>query len=57
MDDTIYGSELSGEKYIIYEVKHTAKEIQKAYADIFPCLIHCLINKNRKRRTRCDKFK
>lgn len=38
MDDSICESELSGGKYLIYEVKHTAEDIQKAYADIFPAL-------------------
>jgi DNA gyrase inhibitor GyrI len=38
MDDSIYEGELSGGKYLIYEVKHTAEDIQKAYADIFPSL-------------------
>lgn len=38
MDDSIYEGELSGGKYLIYEVKHTAEDIQKAYADIFPFL-------------------
>lgn len=38
MDDTVRESEISGGKYIIYEVKHTAEEIQKAYTDIFPHL-------------------
>ena len=31
-------SELSGGKYLIYEVKHTAEDIQKAYAEIFPSI-------------------
>ena len=38
MDDSIYESELSGGKYLIYEVKHTAEDIQKAYTDIFKSL-------------------
>lgn len=38
LDDSICESELSGGKYLIYEVKHTAEDIQKAYADIFPAL-------------------
>ncbi|WP_273127113.1 AraC family transcriptional regulator [Bacillus weihaiensis] len=38
MDDSIYVGELSGGKYLIYEVKHTAEDIQKAYADIFPSI-------------------
>lgn len=38
LDDTICESELSGGRYLIYEVKHTAEEIQKAYAEIFPQL-------------------
>jgi DNA gyrase inhibitor GyrI len=38
LDDSIYESELSGGKYLIYEVKHTAEDIQKAYTEIFPDL-------------------
>jgi DNA gyrase inhibitor len=38
MDDSIYESELSGGKYLIYKVKHTAEDIQRAYAGIFPSL-------------------
>lgn len=36
--DSICESELSGGTYLIYEVKHTAEAIQRAYADIFPAL-------------------
>lgn len=42
LDDSICEGELSGGKYLIYEVKHTADEIQKAYTDIF----HTLTNNN-----------
>jgi len=35
MDDSICEGELAGGKYLIYEVKHTAEDIQKAYAHIF----------------------
>lgn len=38
MDDSICESELSGGKYLIYEIKHTAEDIQKAYAEIFPSI-------------------
>ncbi len=38
LDDSICESELSGGKYLIFEVKHTAEDIQKAYNDIFPVL-------------------
>ncbi len=38
MDDSIYEGKLSGGKYLIYEVKHTAEDIQIAYADIFSSL-------------------
>jgi len=38
LDHSICESELSGGKYLIYEVKHTAEDIQKAYADIYPTL-------------------
>lgn len=35
MDDSICESELSGGEHLIYEVKHTAEDIQKAHANIF----------------------
>ncbi|MGG2066827.1 AraC family transcriptional regulator [Bacillus sp. S14(2024)] len=38
MDDSICESELSGGKYVICRVKHTAEDIQKAWAEIFPAL-------------------
>jgi len=38
LDDSICESELSGGKYLIFKVKHTAEDIQKAYTDIFPSL-------------------
>jgi DNA gyrase inhibitor GyrI len=38
MDDSICESELSGGKYVIYKVKHTAEDIQKAWAEFFPAL-------------------
>lgn len=38
LDDLIREQELSGGKYLIHEVKHTAEDIQKAYADIFSTL-------------------
>lgn len=38
MGDSIYEGELTGEKYLVYEIEHTAKDIQKAYSDIFPSL-------------------
>ncbi|MGG2093362.1 GyrI-like domain-containing protein [Bacillus sp. S13(2024)] len=38
IDDSICESELSGGKYVICKVKHTAKDIQKAWAEIFPAL-------------------
>ncbi|MEH7239525.1 AraC family transcriptional regulator [Bacillus sp. JJ1562] len=37
-DDSICERELSGGKYLIFKVKHTAEDIQKAYAEIFPTL-------------------
>lgn len=37
-DDSIYEGELSGGKYVICKVKHTAEDIQKAWAEIFPAL-------------------
>jgi len=39
LDDSICEGELSGGKYLIYEVKHTAEDIQKAYTGIFPSLL------------------
>ncbi|WP_075980125.1 AraC family transcriptional regulator [Bacillus massilinigeriensis] len=38
IDDSICESELSGGKYLIHQIKHTAEDIQKAYADIFQAL-------------------
>ncbi|MBM4764729.1 GyrI-like domain-containing protein [Bacillus sp. B15-48] len=38
LDDSIDEDELPGGKYVIYNVRHTAEEIQKAYANIFPSL-------------------
>lgn len=38
MDDSIYEGEIPGGKYLVYEIEHTAKSIQKAYSDIFPSL-------------------
>ncbi|MFT8322759.1 MAG: GyrI-like domain-containing protein [Bacillus sp. (in: firmicutes)] len=38
MDDSISKSELTSGKYLIYEVKHTAEDIHKAYAEIFQSL-------------------
>ncbi|WP_017153032.1 AraC family transcriptional regulator [Bacillus bingmayongensis] len=38
IDDSICESELSGGKYVIYKVKHTAEDIHKAWAEIFPAL-------------------
>lgn len=38
MDGSIYEGELSGGTYLIYKVRHTAEDIQKAYADIFSSL-------------------
>lgn len=38
IDDSICESELSGGKYVICELKHTAEEIQKAWTEIFPYL-------------------
>ncbi|PGZ99820.1 DNA gyrase inhibitor [Bacillus pseudomycoides] len=38
IDDLICESELSGGKYVICKVKHTAEDIQKAWAEIFPAL-------------------
>ena len=38
IDDSICESQLSGGKYFIYKVKHTAEGIQKAWAEIFLAL-------------------
>jgi DNA gyrase inhibitor GyrI len=35
LDDSICESELSGGKYVICKVKHTAEDIQKAWPEIF----------------------
>lgn len=38
IDDSICESELSGGNYVICKIKHTAEDIQKAWAEIFPAL-------------------
>ena len=38
LDDSISESEVSGGQYLIFEVRHTAEDIQKAYTEIFPTL-------------------
>ncbi|PEB54078.1 DNA gyrase inhibitor [Bacillus pseudomycoides] len=38
IDDSICEGELSGGKYVIFKVKHTAEATQKAWAEIFPAL-------------------
>ncbi|WP_028544336.1 AraC family transcriptional regulator [Paenibacillus taiwanensis] len=38
VDESICEGELPSGHYLIYEVKHTAQDIQQAYADIFPSL-------------------
>ena len=38
VDNSVFEGELSGGKYLIYEIKHTADDIQKAYSDIFQSL-------------------
>jgi DNA gyrase inhibitor len=38
IDNSICESELSGGKYVICKVKHTAEDIQKAWAEIFQTL-------------------
>jgi DNA gyrase inhibitor len=40
VDDLVLEGELSGGKYLIYEVKHTPDDIQKAYSDILQSLQH-----------------
>ncbi|OZB96157.1 GyrI-like domain-containing protein [Paenibacillus sp. XY044] len=39
-DNDIFETELAGGHYVTYEVKHTAEDIQKAWADIFPALYY-----------------
>ncbi|TVX96668.1 AraC family transcriptional regulator [Cohnella terricola] len=38
IDDSICESELSGGEYMICKVKHTAEDIQKAWAELYPAL-------------------
>ncbi|MFD1775406.1 AraC family transcriptional regulator [Paenibacillus rhizophilus] len=38
MDDSICEGELSEGKYVVFKVKHTAEDIQKAWAEMFPAL-------------------
>jgi DNA gyrase inhibitor len=38
LDDSTCESEVSGGQYLIFEVRHTAEDIQKAYTEIFPTL-------------------
>ena len=38
VDDSVFEGEISGGKYMIYDVKHTAEDIQKAYSEIFSSL-------------------
>ncbi|TNJ62856.1 DNA gyrase inhibitor [Paenibacillus hemerocallicola] len=38
VDDSICESELSGGKYVICKIKHTAEDIQTAWHEIFPYL-------------------
>ncbi|MBU8568627.1 GyrI-like domain-containing protein [Virgibacillus pantothenticus] len=38
MDDSINERKLSGGKYVVYEIKHTAADIATAYTTIFPDL-------------------
>lgn len=38
IDNSICEGELSSGKYVIFKVKHTAEDIQKAWTEIFPAL-------------------
>lgn len=38
IDDSVFESELLGGDYVIFTIKHTAEDIQRAWADIFPAL-------------------
>lgn len=40
IDDSICEGELAGGKYVIYKVRHTAEDIQKAWAEIIPMIQH-----------------
>ncbi|MED4571657.1 AraC family transcriptional regulator [Brevibacillus agri] len=37
-DSAIREGELAGGNYLVFEVKHTAEDIQRAYTEIFPAL-------------------
>ncbi|WP_428910006.1 AraC family transcriptional regulator [Niallia sp. Krafla_26] len=37
-DDSVFEGKISGGKYLIFQVKHTAEDIQKAYSYLFPFL-------------------
>ncbi|MGP7816557.1 AraC family transcriptional regulator [Niallia sp. 01092] len=41
IDDFVGESEISGGKYAIFKVKHTAEDIQKAWSEIFYTLSNC----------------
>ncbi|WP_017473103.1 AraC family transcriptional regulator [Amphibacillus jilinensis] len=38
VDDSVLEGQITAGKYLIYEVKHTAEDIQKAYSNIFQSL-------------------
>lgn len=38
IDDLVCESELYGGEYVIFKIKHTAEDIQAAWAEIFPTL-------------------
>ncbi|WP_211749298.1 GyrI-like domain-containing protein [Paenibacillus sp. Marseille-Q4541] len=38
MDDSITEGEFAGGEYVVCQVKHTAEEIQKTWAEIFPAI-------------------
>ena len=40
IDDSIFEGELAGGKYAIYKVRHTAEDIQKAWAEIITMIQH-----------------
>ncbi|MCH1627020.1 AraC family transcriptional regulator [Ferdinandcohnia quinoae] len=38
IDDSVSEDELSGGKYVVFKIKHTAEDVQKAWTEIFPAI-------------------
>ncbi|XQY90039.1 AraC family transcriptional regulator [Metabacillus sp. HB246100] len=38
IDESVYEGEISGGPYLIFKVKHTAKDLEKTYVELFPYL-------------------